>query len=122
MMNEIFQDLIIEGVVSIYIDNILIFTNSLEEHCRITCLVLDRMCKHKLYLWPEKCEFEKTRIEYLGVIISHNKVEMDTVKIAGVADWPTPSNKRRCNPLSASSTSTDNSSLASLTMHVHSLT
>jgi hypothetical protein len=33
-----------------------------------------------------KCEFEKVRIEYLGIIISHNKVEMDPVKIAGVAD------------------------------------
>jgi hypothetical protein len=52
------------------------------------------MCEHKLYLWPEKCEFEKTRIEYLGVIISHNKVEMDLVKIAGVVDWPMPSNKK----------------------------
>jgi hypothetical protein len=49
------------------------------------------MCKHKLYLWLEKCEFEKTRIEHLGVIISHNKVEMALVKITGVADWPTPS-------------------------------
>jgi hypothetical protein len=38
--------------------------------------------------------FEKTKIEYLSVIISHNKVEMDPVKIAGVADWPTPSNKK----------------------------
>jgi hypothetical protein len=52
------------------------------------------MCEHKLYLWLEKCEFEKTRIEYLGIIISHNKVEMDLVKIAGVADWPMPSNKK----------------------------
>jgi hypothetical protein len=94
MMNEIFQDLITEGVVSVYLDDILIFTNSLEEHRRITCLVLDCMRKHKLYLQPEKCEFEKVRIEYLGVIISHNKVEMDPVKIAGVAEWPTPSNKK----------------------------
>jgi hypothetical protein len=78
----------------VYLDDILIFTNSLEEHWRITCLVLDRMREHKLYLWPEKCEFEKVRIEYLGVIISHNKVEMDPVKIAGVADWLTPSNKK----------------------------
>jgi hypothetical protein len=52
------------------------------------------MCEHKVYLQPEKCEFEKTKIEYLSVIISHNKVEMDPVKIAGVADWPTPSNKK----------------------------
>jgi hypothetical protein len=86
MMNEIFQGLITEGIVSIYLDDILNFTNSLEEHRRITRLVLDCMRKHKLYLWPEKCEFEKTRIEYLGVIISQNKVEMDPVKIAGVVD------------------------------------
>jgi hypothetical protein len=94
MMNEIFQDLITKGVVSVYLDDILIFTNSLEEHQRITCLVLDRMCEHKFYLRPEKCEFEKVSIEYLSVIISHNKVEMDLVKITGVADWPTSSNNK----------------------------
>jgi hypothetical protein len=94
MMNEIFQDLITEGIVSVYLDDILIFTNSLKEHRRITRLVLDCMREHKLYLWPEKCEFEEVRIEYLGVIISHNKVGMDLVKITGVADWPTPSNKK----------------------------
>jgi hypothetical protein len=94
MMNEIFQDLITEGIVSVYLDNILLFTNSLEEHCRITCLVLDRMREYKLYLRPEKCEFEKIRIEYLGIIISHNKVEMDLVKIEGVVDQLMPSNKK----------------------------
>jgi hypothetical protein len=93
MMNEIFQDLITEGIISVYLDDILIFTNSLEEHRQITCLVLDRMREHKLYLRLEKCGFEKTRIKYLGIIISHNKVEMDPVKIAGVVDWPTPPNK-----------------------------
>jgi hypothetical protein len=94
MMNEIFQDLITKGVVPIYLDDILIFTNSLEEHYQITCLVLDRMREHKLYLRPEKCEFEKTKIKYLSIIIWHNKVEMDPVMIAGVADWPMPSNKK----------------------------
>jgi hypothetical protein len=94
MMNEIFQDLIMEGVISVYLDDILIFTNSLEEHHQITCVVLDHMHEHKLYLRPEKCEFKKTKIKYLGVIISHNKVEMDLVRIAGVADWPMPSNKK----------------------------
>jgi hypothetical protein len=94
MMNKIFQDLITKGAVSVYLNDILIFTNSLEEHCRITCLVIDRMHEHKLYLQLEKYKFEKTKIEYLGIIISHNKVEMDPVKIAGVADWPMPSNKK----------------------------
>jgi hypothetical protein len=86
MMNEIFQDLITEGVISVYLDNLLIFTNLLEKHHWIIRLVLDHMREHKLYLWPEKWEFEKVRIEYLGIIISHNKVEMDLVKIAGVVD------------------------------------
>jgi hypothetical protein len=48
MMNEIFQDLITKGIVSVYLDDILIFTNSLEEHRQITHLVLDRMCKGNL--------------------------------------------------------------------------
>jgi hypothetical protein len=50
MMNEIFQDLITEGVVSVYLDDILISTSLIEEHRRITHLVLDRMREHKLYL------------------------------------------------------------------------
>jgi hypothetical protein len=69
MMNKIFQDLVTEDVISVYLDDIVIFTNSLEEHRQITCLVLDHMHEHKIYLRPEKCEFEKTRIEYLSVII-----------------------------------------------------
>jgi hypothetical protein len=94
MMNEIFSDLIIEGVVAVYLDDILIFTNSLEEHRRITQIVMQRMRENKLYLRHDKCEFEKTRIEYLGVIISHNHVEMDPVKVSGVAEWPVPTNKK----------------------------
>ena len=93
-MNEIFEDLITEGVVLVYLDDILIFTHSLEEHHRVTRTVLDRMREHHLYLRHEKCEFEKTCIEYLGVIILYNKVEMDPVKIASVAEWPTPTNKK----------------------------
>jgi hypothetical protein len=122
MMNEIFQDLISEGIVSMYLNDILIFTNLLEEHRWITCLVLDCMCEHKLYLRPEKCKFEKTKIEDLGVIISHNKVEMDPVKIAGVADWLTSTDKRRCNHLLALSIFSDTSSLGSPIMCAHSLT
>ena len=94
MMNEIFQDLVMEGVVCVYIDDILIFTKTLEEHRRVTKIVLERLREHKLYLKPEKCEFEKTQIEYLGVIISHGQVEMDPVKIAGVAQWPQPRNRK----------------------------
>jgi len=50
--------------------------------------------KHNLFLKPKKCEFEKTEVEYLGVIISQNSIRMDPVKVAGVMEWPTPSNRK----------------------------
>jgi hypothetical protein len=66
MMNEIFQDLITEGVVSVYLDDIPIFTDSLEEHRRITCLVLDRMREHKLYLRLENASSRRLRLNTLA--------------------------------------------------------
>jgi hypothetical protein len=88
MMNEIFQNLISEGVVVVYMNDILIFTETLEQHREITRRVLEILRRHKLFLKPAKCEFEKTKVEYLGLVISQNSVEMDLVKVAGVADWP----------------------------------
>jgi len=49
--------------------------------------------ENKLFLCPEKCEFCKQQIEYLGLVISENEVSMDPVKVAGVREWPTPENK-----------------------------
>ena len=92
MMNDIFQDLIMEGVVCVYLNDILIFAKSMEEQHRVTHLVLELLQKHKLFLRHEKCEFEKTSIEYLGLIISKGKMCMDPVKVGGVTEWPTPTN------------------------------
>jgi len=94
MMDDIFEDLISEGVVVVYLNDILIFMETLEEHQKITRHVLELLEKHKLYLRSNKCEFEKTTIEYLGVIISHNSVAIDPVKITGVTEWPAPTNKK----------------------------
>jgi hypothetical protein len=85
MMNEIFAELISEGVVVVYLDDILIFTETISEHRKVTRRVLEILEKHKLYLRPDKCEFEWTTVEYLGVIISHNSIAMDPVKITRVA-------------------------------------
>ena len=43
-----------------------------------------------MYLKPKKCEFTREKIKYLGMIISHNSVAMDPVKLKGIKDWPTP--------------------------------
>ncbi len=94
MMNDIFHDLIREGKVTIYLDDILIFSKNLDEHRRIVGRVLQRLHENKLFLKAEKCEFEVLETEYLGVIISENSVHMDLVKIAGITEWPTPTKKK----------------------------
>jgi len=93
MMNDIFRTLIAKGIVVVYLDDILIFTKTEEEHERVVQRVLEVLTEHKLFLRPEKCEFHRKQIEYLRLVISENKIEMDPVKVAGVHDWPTPENR-----------------------------
>ena len=90
LMNEIFRDMIINNQVVVYLDDILIFSKTLEEHRRLNREVLRRLRLHDLYLKPEKCEFEKLSTEFLGLIISEGNTGMDPTKLSGVADWPTP--------------------------------
>ena len=73
-------------------DDILIFTETLEEHRKVVLQVLQRLKEHDLYAKPEKCTFEAESIEFLGLIISHNEIRMDPVKVDGVANWPLPRN------------------------------
>lgn len=92
MMNNIFADFIAEGKVTVYLDDILIFSADLEEHRRIVTEVLRRLKENDLFLKPEKCEFEQDRTEYLGMIITHDRVEMDPIKVKAITEWPVPRN------------------------------
>ena len=94
MMNDIFHIEIKQGHVLIYLDDILIFDNDLDTHHKHVRQVMERLREHKLYLKPEKCEFDQAEVEYLGVIVGNGKVRMDPVKIEGIKDWPTPNAKR----------------------------
>jgi len=86
MMNDIFRNLIAEGIVVVYLDNILIFTKTEEEHVQAVRQMLQVLKENKLFLRPEKCEFYKQWIEYLGLVISENEVSIDPVKVAGVQE------------------------------------
>ena len=92
IMNSIFSDLIAKGKVVVYLDNILIFTKTIEEHREIVREVLKRLQDNDLYLRPEKCEFKREEIEYLGMIIRQNEVKMDPAKVEAIAGWDTPKN------------------------------
>jgi len=92
-MNDIFRTLIAKGIIVVYLDDILIFMRTEEEHEQAVWRVLEVLVEHKLFLRPEKCEFYRKEIEYLRLVISENKVAIDPVKVAGVHDWPTPENR-----------------------------
>ena len=88
MMDNYFEDLINEGGIVIYMDDILIHTKTKELLMRRTKEVLDRLKKNDLYLNIDKCFFEKEEVEYLGCIISHDTIKMDPIKLSGIRDWP----------------------------------
>ena len=90
LMNLVFADLIAKGKVAVYMDDILIYNADLKEHHQVVHKVLKRLKHYDLYLKPEKCEFEKDTMEYLGMIIRPGEVQMDPGKVVAVKDWPTP--------------------------------
>ena len=94
MMNEIFSDLIAKNKVVIYLDDILIFSSTLQEHRQIVRQVLQILRENKLYLKPEKCEFEQSLIEFLGMIVEDGCVCMDPAKVQAIHAWPTPMKKK----------------------------
>ena len=94
MMNDIFTVEIANGHVLIYLDDILIFGKDLDEHHRQVRRVMDILREHRLYLKHEKCQFDMLETEYLRMIISEGQIKMDPVKVAGIAEWPQPQNKR----------------------------
>ena len=90
MMDHTFSNLIAQGFCMVYMDNILIHADNKDDLEKYTKLVLQRLQENNMYLKPKKCEFTREKIEYLGMIISHNSVAMDLVKLKGIKDWPTP--------------------------------
>jgi len=93
MMDSLFRDLVNEGKIVIYMDDILIFSKTLTEHRVIVRKVLRILNNNKLSVQTKKCRFHQTRIDYLGIIISKDSIEVDPEKIKEVTDWPKPRNK-----------------------------
>src|SRR6266576_2633339 len=89
MMNEIFKDMIDMGVV-IYLDDILIDSENEQEYVALVKWVLEHLQTHQLAIAPDKCDWHKSKVNFLGYIISAEGVEMDQEKIRTVLEWEAP--------------------------------
>jgi len=90
MMNDVSKDVIDKGIVIVFIDNILIFTEDEEHHDETVEEVLKKLKENDLFLKLEKCEFKKKEIEFLGMIIGEEGVKMDLTKVDETMSWLMP--------------------------------
>ena len=86
-MDSTFGDMIVEGWLIIYMDDVLVFTETLEECQEWTKQVLNRIKEEDLHLKLAKCIFDQTEVEYLGLVVRNREILMDPTKLQVVAQW-----------------------------------
>ena len=92
MINNLFRDLINQGDMATFINDILVATDTEEGHDELVKEVLKRLEENDLFVKPKKCKWKVREVEFLGVVIGPKGVEMQKEKIKGVLSWPAPKN------------------------------
>jgi len=92
IMNDLFRDLINQGDTVTFINDILVATDTEEEHDELVEEVLKRLEENNLFVKSEKCKWKVREVEFLGVVIGPREVEMQKEKVEGVLNWPAPRN------------------------------
>jgi len=92
MMNKILRYLINEGKVAAFVDDVLVGTETEEEHNEIVKEILRRLEENDLYIKLEKCMWKTRKIGFLGVVIGPDSIEMKKEKVKGVLSWSQPKN------------------------------
>ncbi|GBG67555.1 hypothetical protein CBR_g684 [Chara braunii] len=94
MMNDIFRD-ILEEYVLVYLDDILVYSRTLEYHIEDLRDVLQRLRKHGFYVKLSKCRFAQRKVDFLGHHVSDQGLHMDDAKITAIAEWPVPTSAKQ---------------------------
>jgi hypothetical protein len=89
LMNDVFHD-VIDKFVVVYLDDIVIYSRSLEDHLGHLRFVFQRLREHRLYVKKEKCEFCTKEINFLGHVIGGGTVKMDPRKVQAIREWVAP--------------------------------
>ena len=85
LMNNVLFDYLDDFVV-VYLDDIVIYSRTLEEQVDHLSLVLSQLRKYTLYVKMEKCEFAQQEIKFMGHLVSKNQVRMDHKKVQAIVD------------------------------------
>ena len=89
-MDSTFGDMIAEGWLIIYMDDVLVFAETKEECQEQTKQVLKWMQEEDLHLKLAKCAFDQMEVEYLGLVVKDGEVHMDPTKLQAVEQWEPP--------------------------------
>ena len=84
-----------EGKVVAFVNDMLVGIEIEEEYDEIIDKILRKLEKNGLYVKPEKCVWKVQKIEFLGVVIGPNRIEMEKEKVDRIISWPIPKNITR---------------------------
>ena len=89
LMNTIFEKEI-NSFILVYLDDILIYSRSIEEHWEHLKRALDKLHRAKLFGRLHKCEFLKDKVDYLGFEVGCDGIRTSPEKVKAILDWPRP--------------------------------
>jgi len=90
MMNKLLRDLINTRKVAAFINNVIVGTETENEHDKIVGEVIRRLEENDLYVKLEKCKWKVWEVGFLEVVIGPEGIKMEKEKVRGVLEWPTP--------------------------------
>ncbi len=93
LVNDVLRDMV-DQFIYVYLDDILIFSSSLQEHVQHVRQVLQRLLENGLFVKAEKCDFHAQSVPFLGYIMSVEGIRVDPEKIKAVVEWPSPDSRK----------------------------
>jgi len=90
MMNELLRDLINTGKIAVFIDNVIVGTETEEGHNELVVEVIRKLEENNLYIKPEKYKWKVREVGFLGVVIGPEGIKMENEKVKGVLEWLIP--------------------------------
>ena len=94
LLNTIFREEMDDFVI-VYIDDILVYSKTAEEHARYLEVVLKKLKDNKLYANGEKSDFARQNIEFLGHVVTRDGIKPDMKKVKAIQEWKRPSTQKK---------------------------